>query len=159
MQSLDKSRYQKVGLEDARDVRLLLSANQSELRSLQSEFSGFTLFTFMFCLCKMRSSRTVIGSIWSLWNQSNRSLTFSSYFCQGVRYHITVSNSIPNPHGMCWNYVFNLNSLLSFCNEITTHKGFLDRIIESLDKFFIAQVHRSLRLFLALTQHISAEYQ
>ena len=27
MQSLDKSRYQNVGLEDARDVRLLLSAN------------------------------------------------------------------------------------------------------------------------------------
>ena len=34
--------------------------------------------------------------------------------------------------------------------EITTYKGFLDRIIESLDKFFIAQVHRRLWLFLAL---------
>ena len=35
----------KVGLEDARDVRLLLSAIYSE-RSFQSEFSGYTIFTF-----------------------------------------------------------------------------------------------------------------
>ena len=44
-QSLDKSRYLKVGLEDACEARLLLSANQSE-RSFQSEFSGHTIFTF-----------------------------------------------------------------------------------------------------------------
>ena len=46
-QSRDKSRNSKVGHEDARDVILLLSANQSEL-SFQSEFSGSTIFTFHF---------------------------------------------------------------------------------------------------------------
>ena len=37
----------KVGLEDARDIGLLLSPNQSE-RSIQSEFSGCTIVTFHF---------------------------------------------------------------------------------------------------------------
>ena len=37
--------YLKVGLEDARDLRLLLSAIHSE-RFFQSEFSGYTIFTF-----------------------------------------------------------------------------------------------------------------
>ena len=43
----------------------------------------------MFCLHNERLS--VIGSIWCLWNQSNRSPTFSSYmyFCRGMiaQYH------------------------------------------------------------------------
>ena len=46
-QSLDKSCYVKVGLEDACDARLLLPANQSEW-SFQSEFNGYTIFTFYF---------------------------------------------------------------------------------------------------------------
>ena len=46
-QSLDRSRYLKVGLEDVRYVILLLFANQSE-RSFQSRFSGCTIFTFHF---------------------------------------------------------------------------------------------------------------
>ena len=46
-QSPDKSRYLKVGLEEAREVRLLLSDNQSE-RYFQSEYSGYTIFAFHF---------------------------------------------------------------------------------------------------------------
>ena len=51
----------------------------------QSEFCGYTNFTFHFneehvCLPNERSS--VIGSIWCLWNQSNRSPTFSKDFYQ-----------------------------------------------------------------------------
>ena len=37
----------KVGLEDARDVSLLLSVNQSE-QPFQSEISGYTILTFHF---------------------------------------------------------------------------------------------------------------
>ena len=101
-QSIDKSRYLKVGLEDARDskiedardVRSLLSANQSE-RFFQSQCSEFPFQRIawfpevlamrkprelgystknMFCLRSERSSE--IGSIWRLWNQSKRSSTF-----------------------------------------------------------------------------------
>ena len=50
----------KVGLEDARDVRLLLSANQSE-RSFQSEFSAFHFNEEHFFYRNERSS--VIGFI------------------------------------------------------------------------------------------------
>ena len=46
-QSIDKGHYLKIGLEDALEVSLLLSANQSEW-SFQSEFSGYTIFTFHF---------------------------------------------------------------------------------------------------------------
>ena len=46
-QSPDKSSYLKVGLEEACDVRLLLSANQSE-RSFQSEYSEYTISAFHF---------------------------------------------------------------------------------------------------------------
>ena len=79
-----------VRLEDACDVRLILSVNQSEW-SFQSEFSGYTIFTFsistknMFCLRNGRSS--VFGSSCCLGNQSNR-----SPLCQGIvyRYDITI---------------------------------------------------------------------
>ena len=50
---------------------LLLTVNQSE-RSFHSEFSGYTISAkIMFCSRSEKSS--VIGSIWCLWNQSNRS--------------------------------------------------------------------------------------
>ena len=45
--SLAKSHYLKVGLEDARDVRLLLSANQSE-RSFQIGVQWIYNFYFSF---------------------------------------------------------------------------------------------------------------
>ena len=46
----------------------------------QNNFSGYTIFTFHLCNERL----FVIGSIWCLWNQSNRSPTFSSYLCQGI---------------------------------------------------------------------------
>ena len=49
-------------LENARGVSLFLYANQKSEKPVQSEFSVYTV--------EIRAS--VIGNIWYLWNQSNR---------------------------------------------------------------------------------------
>ena len=50
--------------------------------SVDMQFSLSISTKNMFCLRNERSS--VIGSIWWLWNLSNRSQNFSGYFCQGI---------------------------------------------------------------------------
>ena len=87
------------------------SANQSE-GSFQSEFREDRILTKnMFCLRNERSS--VIGSIRCLWNQSNRSPTSSSYFCQWIVYRSC-------PLQKCW------YSLSKICLWQSCHIQILD---------------------------------
>ena len=70
---------------DALVVTFLLSANQSE-RSFQSEFGGYTIFTFHLNKEHVLFMQWEILCNWfqCLWNQSNRSPTFSFDFCQRI---------------------------------------------------------------------------
>ena len=84
-QSLDMGRYLKFGLEDAFNVRLLLSVDPFNQSSVDIHFSLSISTKNMFDLSKERSS--VNGSIGCLWNQIGAKLlvaTFVKGLCRGT---------------------------------------------------------------------------
>ena len=89
-QSLDKCRYLKVRLEDARDVthkiviachpiRMIFSIRVQWIYNFQFPFQQKTC---LFCLCNERSS--VIGSIWYLWNHQIETKLLVATFVKGL---------------------------------------------------------------------------
>ena len=90
-QSFNKSCYLKGLKLLTTEACYYLPTNQNDLFNQSSVVMLFSISIStknMFCLRSERYS--VICSIWCLWNQSNRSPIFSSLFCQGIVYDITI---------------------------------------------------------------------